>query len=196
MLAHDLDLNIWQALDAAATKPFGYHRFNPGPGVGGHCLPIDPAYLSWKVERFLGRRFRFADLASDVNARMPDYVVTRLIDGFNRRGRLLRGARILLLGLAYKPNTADTRETPTVPIARRLHGLGAHVRIADPHVPTDAPLPDADRVDADPAELVAADAVVLLTDHDAFDYRAVAVHARHVLDCRRRLGAAPHIETL
>jgi UDP-N-acetyl-D-glucosamine dehydrogenase len=112
MFACDLGIDLWAAIDAASTKPFGSLRFNPGPGVGGHCLPIDPSYLSWRVRRTLGEQFRFVELANDVNAHMPDYVVCRLVVALNRRSLAVRGCRILLLGLAYKRNTVDAREAP------------------------------------------------------------------------------------
>ena len=144
MFAHDLDIDVWEAIDAASTKPFGFMRFTPGPGVGGHCLPIDPSYLSWRVQRALGQSFRFVELANDINNHMPDYVVRRIIDALNARRRSVNGSRILLLGLAYKKNTGDARESPAVrvcPAARST--MGAEVRAADPHVveatPVDGP---------------------------------------------------------
>jgi UDP-N-acetyl-D-glucosamine dehydrogenase len=193
MFASDLDIDIWEAIDAASTKPFGYMRFTPGPGVGGHCLPIDPSYLSWKVRRSLGRSFRFVELANDVNEHMPDYVVRRLTLAFNERGRSINGSRILLLGIAYKRNTGDSREAPGTVIARSLAALGADLRIADPHVSGDAVAYP--RVDATAEELAAADAVVLVTDHDAFDYDLVTTHARYVLDTRNRLDG-PAVDRL
>ncbi|MFJ8768271.1 nucleotide sugar dehydrogenase [Streptomyces clavifer] len=200
MFAHDLGIDIWAAIDAAATKPFGFMRFTPGPGVGGHCLPIDPSYLSWQVQRTLGRSFRFVELANDVNNHMPDYVVRRLVDALNKRRKSLNGSRILLLGLAYKANTGDARETPAARIAELLTGMGAEVQAADPHVnddahPRAAALENLQRVDGTPEHLAAADAVVLLADHDAFDYAAITAHASYVLDCRRRLAGA-HIDAL
>jgi UDP-N-acetyl-D-glucosamine dehydrogenase len=193
MFASDLDIDIWEAIDAASTKPFGYLRFTPGPGVGGHCLPIDPSYLSWKVRRSLGQPFRFVELANDVNEHMPDYVVRRLLLAFNRMGRALNGSRVLLLGLAYKRNTGDAREAPGAVIARSLAALGAEVRVADPHLNGDTlayPL-----VEVSAAELDAADAVVIVTDHDAFDYDLVRAHASYVLDTRNRLDG-PTVERL
>jgi UDP-N-acetyl-D-glucosamine dehydrogenase len=193
MFAADLDIDVWEAIDAASTKPFGYMRFTPGPGVGGHCLPIDPSYLSWKVRRSLGQPFRFVELANDVNEHMPDYVVRRLMLAFNRMGRSINGARILILGLAYKRNTGDAREAPGTVIARSLVALGADLRVADPHLEGDAlafPL-----VEATADELAAADAVVLVTDHDAFDYELIQAHAGYVLDTRNRLDG-PSIERL
>ncbi|MGH9282287.1 MAG: nucleotide sugar dehydrogenase, partial [Acidimicrobiales bacterium] len=112
MFASDLGIDVWESIDAAATKPFGYLRFEPGPGVGGHCLPIDPSYLSWRVRRRLGQSFRFVELANDVNDHMPDYVARRLLAALNRRRLALNGSRVLVLGLAYKRNTSDARESP------------------------------------------------------------------------------------
>jgi UDP-N-acetyl-D-glucosamine dehydrogenase len=191
MFAAELGVDIWEALDAAATKPFGFMRFNPGPGVGGHCLPIDPSYLSFHVERSLGRSFRFVELANDVNAHMPDYVVQRLVAALNERGKALKGSRVLLLGLAYKPNTSDLRESPSLVVARHLLRLGAQVAYVDGHV-AEADLAHAglerslSTVSLDEEELARADAVVLLTDHDDVDYGLVARAAHYVLDCRNR----------
>jgi nucleotide sugar dehydrogenase len=194
MYAHDLGIDIWEAIDAASTKPFGYLRFTPGPGVGGHCLPVDPSYLSWRVRRSLGQSFRFVELANDVNDHMPDYVVRRLVVALNNRGLAMKGRRVVLLGYAYKRNTGDARETPASSIARQLVGLGAHVCVADPHVDESQLPSDVERVDADADEFARADAVVLLADHDAFDLAALG-DALFVLDCRHRLQG-PNIEQL
>ena len=196
MFAYDLGINLWEAIDAASTKPFGFMRFTPGPGVGGHCLPIDPSYLSWRVKRSLGHSFRFVELANDVNEHMPDYVTTRLALALNRERKAVNGSRVLLLGLAYKAQTGDARESPAMAVAERLLTMGAVVRAADPHVLESRLDGHVVRTDASPEEIGAADAVVLLTDHAAFDYDAIATHARYVLDCRRRLPAAPNVEHL
>jgi nucleotide sugar dehydrogenase len=193
MFAAELDIDVWEAIDAATTKPFGYLRFTPGPGVGGHCLPIDPSYLSWKVRRTLGQPFRFVELANDVNEHMPDYVVRRLLLAFNKMGRTVNGARILLLGLAYKRNTGDAREAPGTVIAQALAALGAEVRVVDPHLSGDAvPYP---LVELTAEELSSAHGVVVVTDHDAFDYDLVRRHAPYVLDTRNRLSG-PSVERL
>jgi UDP-N-acetyl-D-glucosamine dehydrogenase len=196
MFANDLGINVWEAIDAASTKPFGFMPFTPGPGVGGHCLPIDPSYLSWRVERSLGKSFRFVELADDINRHMPDYVIHRLMLAFNERGRAIRGSRILLLGLAYKKNTGDARESPAVRVAQLLAGLGADVRAADPHV-AEARAIDGlvARVEPTAEEVSSADAVVLLTDHDAFDFEDIGQRARFIFDCRRRL-AGQNVEIL
>ena len=195
VFAHALDIDIWEAIDAASTKPFGYLRFTPGPGVGGHCLPIDPSYLSWRVRNSLGETFRFVELANDVNDHMPAYVVQRLTEGLNDRSLAVRGRRILLLGLAYKRNTGDARESPSRPIARRLVELGAEVVAADPHV-DDRLVPDGvTRVELDALEIGRADAVIILVDHDAFDLELVAGSASYVLDTRRCV-TGPTVEHL
>jgi UDP-N-acetyl-D-glucosamine dehydrogenase len=196
MFGRDLGVDVWEAIEAASTKPFGFMRFSPGPGVGGHCLPIDPSYLSWRVERTLGQRFRFVELANDINSHMPDYVVRRLVLALNERGRPMRGSRILLLGLAYKKNTGDARESPAIRVAELLSRMGAEVRAADPLVTEPAVIDQAvARVDVTPEEIASADIVVLLTDHDAFRESDVTRHARHVLDCRRVLSG-PNVEAL
>jgi UDP-N-acetyl-D-glucosamine dehydrogenase len=191
MVAHDLGIDIWQAIDAASTKPFGFMRFTPGPGVGGHCLPIDPSYLSWRVQRRLGRNVRFVELANDINNHMPDYVVRRLVAAFNRQRRAVADSNILLLGLAYKKNTGDARESPATRVAELLIEMGAKLSAADPHVvETVAAIADVRRVDLTPEEIQAADAVVLLTDHDEFDLELVRQNAKYVLDTRHRLAGA------
>ncbi|MGQ0743921.1 MAG: nucleotide sugar dehydrogenase [Acidimicrobiales bacterium] len=196
MFASDLGIDVWEAIAAAATKPFGFMPFTPGPGVGGHCLPIDPSYLSWRVKRMLGQPFRFVELANDVNDHMPDYVVRRLVVALNRRRQAVNGSRILLLGLSYKRNTSDDRESPAIAVADRLLRLGAEVRAADPHAGEDHTPTGVIRVDLSPAELAAADTVVVLTDHDAFDYAMVTAHARSIFDTRHRLEPGPTVEFL
>ena len=187
MFAHELDIDTWEAIEAAATKPFGYLRFTPGPGVGGHCLPIDPSYLSWRVKDSLGHTFRFVELANDINAHMPDYVVRRLQTGLNQRGLAVQGRQVLLVGLAYKRNTGDARESPARPIARLLTDLGADVRGTDPHVEEDAFGPEVTRVELTEDEVATADAVVLLVDHERFDLDLIMTSATYVLDTRHAL---------
>jgi len=184
MFANDLGIDVWEAIDASSTKPFGYMRFTPGPGVGGHCLPIDPSYLSWDVKRRLGTAFRFVELANDVNDHMPDYVVRRITALLNNERKAVNGSRLLLLGLAYKKNTSDARESPAVRVAEALLALGADVRAADPHVLTTHSRMEIPRAEFTPDEVGAADLVVVLTDHDAFDYRLLE-DARAVFDTRR-----------
>jgi UDP-N-acetyl-D-glucosamine dehydrogenase len=196
VFAHDLGIDIWEAIGAASSKPFGYLRFVPGPGVGGHCLPIDPSYLSWRVQRTLGQSFRFVELANDINNHMPDYVVRRVVAALNERRKAVNGSTVLLLGLAYKKNSGDARESPARRIASLLLDMGADVRAADPHVVEDAAIDSrVTRVAATAGEIDAADAVVLLADHDVFDLDLVVAHAGYVLDTRHRLGG-PTVEAL
>jgi nucleotide sugar dehydrogenase len=195
VFAKELGIDIWEAIDAASTKPFGYLRFSPGPGVGGHCLPIDPSFLSWRVKDSLGQSFRFVELANDVNSHMPDYVVRRLVLAFNQRDQAVKGRRILLLGLAYKRNTGDARESPSQHIARLLVALGATVVAADPYV-DDADIPaGVRRVEATEHEAAEADVVVLLVDHDAFDLASLTAAASYVFDTRRAV-AGDNVEHL
>lgn len=180
-----LGIDIWGAIDAASSKPFGYMRFTPGPGVGGHCLPIDPSYLSWRVKRRLGQTFRFVELANEVNEHMPDYVVTRAMTLLNRHKRALNGSRVLALGLSYKAATSDWRESPSIAVVERLQALGADVRACEPYLPdAGGPVLPAPVVDCTPGELAAADLVVLLVDHPDFDLDEIAGHARLVLDTK------------
>lgn len=195
MFASDLGIDIWESLDAAGTKPFGFTRFNPGPGVGGHCLPVDPSYLSWQAKRRAGQAFRFVELANDINDHMPDYVVRRLMMAFNRRKQIINGSRVLLLGLAYKPNTGDIRESPALIVADRLMGLGAEVGAVDPHIESSRLDARIRLCDLSVAELGAADAVVVLTDHDIFDWDLVRRHSRFIFDARHRLTGT-HVEQL
>lgn len=196
MFAHELGIDVWEAVEAAASKPYGFMKFTPGPGVGGHCLPIDPSYLSWRVKRSTGRSFRFVELANDINDHMPDYVVQRLVNVLNARRRPMNGSRVLLLGLAYKRNTGDARESPARRIIELLLGLGVEVRAVDPHV-VEAHVDDrVRRVELSADELAAADAVVLVTDHEVFDLDLVTTHARCVLDCRRVVPSAAQVEVL
>jgi nucleotide sugar dehydrogenase len=195
MFARDLGIDVWEAIDAASTKPFGYMRFTPGPGVGGHCLPIDPSYLSWQVERSLGQTFRFVELANDVNEHMPDYVVRRSQALLNDHRKAVNGSTVLVYGLAYKANTSDARETPSRPVISQLQGLGATVLLADPHV-ADHQFPDeVKRVDGGADDLAAADLVLYLVDHDDFDRDAIAGGTTPVLDCRRALKG-PAVQSL
>jgi nucleotide sugar dehydrogenase len=188
MFARDLGVDIWNAVDAAATKGFGFMPFTPGPGVGGHCLPVDPSYLAWRVEQRLGHRFRFVELANEVNGGMPDYVVRRVQALLNDNGRAVNGSRILLIGLAYKAGTSDWRESPATTVAQRLSVLGAEVRAHDAHVPSAEGLgPDVQRVECSVEELEAADLVVVLTAHEDLPFDLIADHARLVLDTRGSL---------
>jgi UDP-N-acetyl-D-glucosamine dehydrogenase len=195
IFASQLGIDVWEAIDAAATKPFGFQRFSPGPGVGGHCLPIDPSYLSWQVKRALGCNFRFVELANDINDHMPEHIVHRITMGLNERCKPVNGSRVLLLGMAYKKNVGDARESPAIEVARGLRKLGADVAAVDPF--TDPyQLPEGvSLVELTEPELAAADAVVVLTDHDTFDYDLVQRAAAYVFDTRNRCRG-PSVERL
>lgn len=189
--AHDLGVNIWQALDAAGTKPFGFMKFLPGPGVGGHCLPVDPSYLSWEVKRKLGRSLRFVDLANEVNEGMPGYVVERLEALLNDESRAVRGAKVLLVGLAYKPDSGDVRESPAVRVARLLAAKGAFVSAVDPHVQDRDWPTGVTRVELDCATVAAVDVSVVLTLHTDVDLSPLA--GRLVLDTRNVVEASTRV---
>ncbi len=184
-----MGIDVWEVLDAAATKPFGFMRFTPGPGWGGHCIPVDPFYLSWKA-RGHGLRARFIELAGEVNREMPEYVIARLQNALNDRGQAVKGSRIMLLGLAYKPDIDDPRESPAFELLDRLLRLGADVSYHDPHVPkaptmrTWPDLPPMTSTALDSDVLQAVDAVILATDHSAVDYEMVAAHAPLIIDTR------------
>jgi len=190
IFARELGVDVWEVVRAASTKPFGFLPFTPGPGVGGHCLPIDPTYLSWHVEQATGRRFRFVDLANDINEHMPDHVVQRITQGLNHLGRPVRGSTILLLGLAYKKNSSDARESPATRVVHLLKGLGARVWAVDGYVPAEHLAEEVRRVTLTSVTAREADAVVVLTDHDNVDYQIVEHEARWILDCRNRLSGA------
>ena len=194
-LPRELGVNAWEVLRAASTKPFGFMPFQPGPGVGGHCLPIDPTYLSWHIQQATGRRFRFVELANDINDHMPEYVVRRVIEGLNRLGKPVLESRVLLLGLAYKKNSSDARESPARQVARQLVSLGARVSAADNYVQADALNGEVARVSVTVDVVRQADAAVILTDHDGIDYGLVEREARWILDCRNRL-AGDQVESL
>jgi len=195
MLARELGVDGWEVVRAASTKPFGFMPFYPGPGVGGHCLPIDPTYLSWHVQRATGHRFRFVELANEINDHMPDYVVQRVVQGLNRSGKPVQDSMILLLGLAYKKNCSDARESPAKRVAGLLASLGARLGAVDRHVPASRVPGGVNRLELTADVLSAADAVILITDHDDVDYELVQREARWVLDCRNRLTGA-NVESL
>ena len=182
-LAHVFDIDIWEVVDAAATKPFGFQAFYPGPGVGGHCIPLDPQYLAWRA-RELRATTRFIDLAEDVNRHMPDYVAGRIIDELNSRGLPAFGTSILGVGLAYKPNVGDDRESPALDVLEGLARRGARIGVLDPHVPID-------RLAGHGYDVVTADdtfsrhaAAVILTDHDDLPYERLASEVPFVFDTR------------
>ena len=189
-VADVFDVDIWEVIDAAATKPFGFQPFYPGPGVGGHCIPLDPQFLAWRA-RELRVATRFIDLAEDVNVHMPDYVLDRIARQLNERERPIKGTRVLGLGAAYKRNIADDRESPAIDVLRRLAQRGAHVGVMDPYVPADHLARHGFEVVDDGADLTGWDLAVVLTDHDDVDYEGIARAVGAVFDTRdvyRRRG--------
>ncbi|HLK74245.1 MAG TPA: nucleotide sugar dehydrogenase [Streptosporangiaceae bacterium] len=196
IFSRELDVDLWDAIRCAATKPFGFQPFYPGPGVGGHCIPIDPNYLSYKV-RTLGYPFRFVELAQEINSRMPGYVTDRAAELLNRHAKAVNGAKVLLLGVTYKRDIADQRESPARPLARKLLARGAKVSYHDPYVPAwqidGQSIPRAEDLRA---ALADADLVILLQAHQAYDPAQLTQAARLLLDTRGVVPAAPHVEAL
>ena len=187
VLCTDLGVNVWEMIDAAATKPFGFMPFYPGPGVGGHCIPIDPCYLAYRA-RELGRQTRFVELAEAVNEQMPEYVVGRIADALNQQGKALRGARILVLGAAYKRDVADTRESPALKVIAKLRQKGVVVRYHDPLVPeVDGTGETLRSVPLTPAEMRRCDCAVVVTDHSSLPYRQLVRHCPLIFDTRNAL---------
>ncbi len=184
LMCDKMKIDVWEVIDAAKTKPFGYMAFYPGPGLGGHCIPIDPLYLSWKA-RFYGFEARLIEVAAQINRSMPEYVAHKVSAALNDKGKSVKGARILVLGVAYKRNVSDYRESPAFEIIELLQKLGAKVSYHDPHVPffSEAGL-KMKGVRLTIQALKAADCVVIVTDHDAFDYAAIVKSAKLVVDTR------------
>lgn len=190
IMCERLGVDVWEVIDAAATKPFGFMKFTPGPGLGGHCIPIDPLYLSWKM-KVLNYTARFIELASEINTNMPRYVVYRLMDALNERGRTLKGSHVLVLGAAYKPDVDDIRESPALDVIGLLHQKGAQVSYHDPYIPR-LETHDGLQLESVPDLLQAvrwADAVVIITNHKVYDYPAILEAAQFIFDTRNALGA-------
>ncbi len=187
-----MGINVWEVVEAAATKPFGFMPFYPGPGLGGHCIPIDPFYLSWKAKE-VGKTTRFIELAGEINTEMPSYVISQLTSALNRIKKPLNGARILVLGLAYKPDVNDTRESPSFELIERLSGMGSTVDYSDPHISKTVPVRKHDlqmtSVELTPSSIRSYDAIVIATAHNAFDYNLLAREANLVIDTRNAMGA-------
>ncbi len=186
-----MDIDVWDVIEAAATKPFGFQKFTPGPGLGGHCIPIDPFYLSWKA-RAVGQPTRFIELAGEVNHAMPGHVVQRLMTALNDTGTALRGAHVVVIGVAYKPDVDDVRESPAAELLSQLIGHGAEVSYHDPHVPHLAgmrhhPNLDLPSSDLTPEALASADAVLIVTNHAVIDWTLIAANARLIVDTRNAM---------
>ena len=192
MLFDRMGIDVWEVVDAAKTKPFGFQAFYPGPGLGGHCIPIDPFYLTW-LARKQGLTTRFIELAGEVNSRMPEYVITRLAEFLNEQGKPIKGSKVLLLGVAYKKDVDDPRESPSFVLMEELLRRGAELSYNDPHVPTlpemrHHDLPEMASVELTPELLAAQDCVLIATDHTAYDYAEIVRHAPMVLDTRNAVA--------
>lgn len=184
VFGHQLGVNVWESIEAASTKPFGFMKFTPGPGVGGHCLPVDPSYLSWQVRQKLGQNFRFVELANDINDHMPHYVVQRLVVMLNRERKSMSGSKIALVGMAYKKNTGDIRESPASRVIEGLRDYGAEIIAFDEHVSA-ADWPEGvGRATLTSETLADLDAAVVITDHDDFDLGLLSGIEVPVLDTR------------
>lgn len=196
IVADKLDIDIHEVIAAAATKPFGFTAYQPGPGLGGHCIPIDPFYLTWKAREY-GVHTRFIELAGEVNSAMPDYVMAKVVWALNERRKPLKGSKVLVLGIAYKKNVDDMRESPSVILMEKLRDAGAEVSYSDPHVPV---FPETREHHFDLSSVLLTDAnvgdfdcILLATDHDRFDYDMLARKAALVVDSRGRLPASTNV---
>jgi UDP-N-acetyl-D-glucosamine dehydrogenase len=199
MVCHEVDIDVWEVIAAAATKPFGFMPFYPGPGVGGHCIPLDPGYLAWQVRRDIGHQFRVLEEAEDINAQMPAWVTERIAGVLNDRGRAVKDAKILVLGVAYKPDVADVRESPAVKVINLLHRRGALLAFHDPFIDSVSMNGGTlRRTDLNNTAVARADLVAVLTPHSAYDLEWVAEHARLVFDTRNAYngGRRPNVVRL
>ena len=182
-----MDIDVWEVIKAASTKPFGFQAFYPGPGLGGHCIPIDPFYLSWKAKQY-DMTTRFIELAGEINVGMPEWVVSKVMDALNDKGKALKGSKVLVLGLAYKKDVDDVRESPSLELIELLRHKGAKVDYNDPHIPRTHRMREYDlRMKSVPltaANLAKYDAVLISTDHSAYDYDFIVKNAQLVVDTR------------
>ena len=189
LMCDRLGINVWEVIDAAKTKPFGFMPFYPGPGLGGHCIPIDPFYLTWKAREF-GKSTKFIEIAGEINTAMPSYVIEQLMNALNEHSKPLKNSKVLVIGVAYKPDIDDPRESPAFEIIDRLLPLGAEVSYHDPHIPVAPSMrswPDLPPMESQPLteeSLQSVDATILVTDHKAVDYDLILDHAPLIIDTR------------
>lgn len=190
LVAEKMGIDIFEVIDAAATKPFGFTPYYPGPGLGGHCIPIDPFYLTWKAREY-GLHTRFIELAGEINHGMPDYVIARTVEALNQQGKSLKGCKVLLLGIAYKSDVDDLRESPALELLEGLEARGAEVSYCDPYIPSIPPLRRGhyphSALPLSAETLAASDVAILTTAHSAFDYALIAEHSRLVIDTRGKM---------
>lgn len=190
IMCERLGVDVWEVIDAAGTKPFGFMKFTPGPGLGGHCIPIDPLYLSWKMKE-LNYNAKFIELASEINTNMPRYVVSRVLDAMNDRGKVLKGSKVLVLGAAYKPNIDDVRESPSLDVIALLRKKGADVSYHDPHISNIHHEKEGWKMESVKDVMKAvkeSDVVVIVTNHKSYDYNAILADAKFIFDSRNALG--------
>jgi UDP-N-acetyl-D-glucosamine dehydrogenase len=190
IMCERLGIDVWEVIEAAATKPFGFMRFTPGPGLGGHCIPVDPLYLSWKMKE-LNYTAKFIELASEINSNMPRYTVSRIMDALNERGKALKGSKVLVLGVAYKPDIDDVRESPALDVIALMKKKGAVVVYHDPYIPQIHHEHEGWEMDSVPDVMDCvrdADAVVIVTNHRSYDYKAILAEAKFIFDSRNALG--------
>jgi UDP-N-acetyl-D-glucosamine dehydrogenase len=187
IVADRMGIDIFEVIDAAATKPFGFTPYYPGPGLGGHCIPIDPFYLTWKAREY-GLHTRFIELSGEINRAMPEYVIGKLMKAMNERRKALMGSKVLVLGIAYKKNVDDMRESPAVEVMELLRDAGAEISYSDPHVPVFPKMRehkfDLSSVELRPETVASFDAIVLTTDHTKFDYDMIRANAQLIIDSR------------
>lgn len=179
-----LGISLWEAIDAAKTKPFGFMPFYPGPGVGGHCLPIDPSYLSYQVKLKVGETFKFVELANEVNKNMPAYIVRRITLALNEKKMAVNGSSVLAIGISYKPDTSDIRESPAIEVLHQLQSLGAHINVVDPLVEPSSNKVDFNFVDLTPTSVSSADIVLILSPHKVIDLDVISQNASAIFDLR------------
>ncbi len=190
IMCERLGVDVWEVISAAATKPFGFMKFTPGPGLGGHCIPIDPLYLSWKMKA-LNYNARFIELASEINTNMPRYVVGRILEAMNDREKTLKGSKVLVLGVGYKPDIDDVRESPALDVIGLLQQKGAQVRYHDPYIPHihhEYENWEMDSVEDLMGAVGESDAVIIITNHTAYDYESILKESRFIFDARNALG--------
>jgi UDP-N-acetyl-D-glucosamine dehydrogenase len=190
MVLDAMGIDVWEVIRAASTKPFGFQAFYPGPGLGGHCIPIDPFYLTWKA-REVNLPTRFIELAGEINHQMPEYVVQKTVLAMNDRGKAVKGSKILVLGLAYKPDVDDVRESPSFELIEHLEKLGANVDYHDPHVPKTHKMRQYDlqmhSIELSPKSLAGYDCVLIATHHAAYDWQMIADHSKLIVDTRNAM---------
>lgn len=187
IVADAMGIDIWEVIDAAATKPFGFTPYYPGPGLGGHCIPIDPFYLTWKAREY-GLNTHFIELAGEINTNISDWVISKVVDALNEHSLPLKGAKVLVLGIAYKKNIGDTRESPSVVLMEKLEKKGAVITYSDPYIPIFPKMRrhhfDLSSVDITPDILSEYDCIIIATNHDDFDYKLIRKHASLIVDTR------------